>query len=210
MEVKNIYRGREIKFYDELMALREDLITDFFNAHPEYTDLKDWGGDHYTPGGWKLAPIKYPSPGNKGNQDAIEAMTRETLKIAEERYPTVYKHILQRFGDACIVVGYAVLWPGTTLKRHTGDENRQAMNIRIHIPLIVPEGDIGMEIYGEEIDWSDLFAFDNQKIHSVWNWTDKPRLILLLDLLRETCDLPQGEPWTQESEDRAPRFPKTE
>jgi len=210
MELKNIYRGREIKFYDELMAMREGLIEEFNREHPAFEGTIDWGGDHYTPGGWKLAPIKYEHQSDRDGKEFRTDAATAALETARIKYPFTYEHILKRFGDSCIVCGFAVLTPGTVIKRHTGDENRQAKNIRIHIPLIIPDGDIGAEVYGEEVDWSDLFGFDNQKVHSVWNFTKEPRLIFLLDLLRETCDLPQGEPWTQASEDNAPRFPKTE
>ena len=209
MEVKNIYRGREIIHYDYLMSLRDGLIEDFHKAHPDYSNLDDWGGDHYTKGGWQISIIQYDNVNDKEDKAEMRTeMAEAQLRAAKEKYPTVYNKILEKWKDDCIVCGYAALLPGCVMQRHTGDENRQAKNIRIHIPLIVPEGDIGMEIYGEEIDWSDLFAFDNQKVHSVWNLTDKPRLVLLLDLKRSVCDLPQGEAWTKESEDNAPPFPK--
>jgi hypothetical protein len=206
---KNIYRSKEIIHYDYLMSLREDLIKDFFNAHPEYSNLDDWGGDHYSKDGWKISIIQYRNWNDKEDKAEMrDEMYKAQLDAAKEKYPTVYEKILQKWGDDCIVCGYAALMPGAVMQRHTGDENRQAKNIRIHIPLIVPDGDIGMEIYGEQIDWSDLFAFDNQKVHSVWNFTDKPRLILMVDLKRNVCELPDGEPWTKESEDTAPPFPK--
>lgn len=209
IDVKNIYRGKEIIHYDYLMSLREGLIEDFFKAHPEYSNLDDWGGDHYSKDGWKISIIQYNNINDKEDKAEMRSeMAAAQLRAAKEKYPTVHDKILQRWGDDCIVCGYAALLPGAVIYRHTGDENRHAKNIRIHIPLIVPSGDIGMEIYGEETDWSDLFAFDNQKVHSVWNNTKEPRLILLLDLKRAVCDLPDGEPWTKESELNAPLFPK--
>jgi hypothetical protein len=209
MEVKNIYRGKELLHYDYLMSLRDDLREDFFNAHPEYSNLDDWAGDHYTKDGWKISIIQYDNVNDKEDKAGMRAeMAAAQLRAAKEKYPTVHDNILMKWGKDCIVCGYAALMPGAVIARHTGDENRHAKNIRIHIPLVVPDGDIGMEIYGEEVDWSDLFCFDNQKVHSVWNFTDKPRLILLLDLKRSVCGLPQGIPWTKESEDTAPGFAK--
>jgi hypothetical protein len=209
LPVKNIYRGRENKFYEYLMSLRDGLIDDFMKAHPNFTNLNDWGGDHYTRGGWQISIIHYDNVNDKEDKSEMRTELAETQRrIAKEKYPTVHDKILEKFGKDCIVCGYAALLPGAVIQRHTGDENRQAKNIRIHIPLIVPEGDIGMEVYGEAIDWSDLFCFDNQKVHSVWNFTKEPRLILLLDLKRDICGLPDGEPWSKESEDTAPSFPK--
>jgi hypothetical protein len=205
LPIKNIYRGKEFKYYNDFMSIRQGLIDDFFKAHPNYEGVNDFGGDYYTPNGWRIAPIKYAWEAD-GNDIASRA---EMIADANSVYPTACKHIIDRFGDACIGAGYTVLWPGTILGRHTGKENRDALNIRIHIPLVVPKGDIGFEVYSEKVTWDDLFAFDNQKIHSAWNFTSEPRLVFLVDLLREVCDLPQGEPWTQKSEDNAPLFPTT-
>jgi hypothetical protein len=211
LERKNIYRGRECIDYDYFMSLREDLIKDFFKEHPDFSGTQDWGGDHYTPGGWTMALMKYDAINGKEDKAEMRSnMADENYRQARAKYPTAYEKIMEKYGDNCIVAAYTILWPGCILKRHTGDENRDGYNIRIHIPLIVPEGDVGMEVYGEEVDWSDLFMFDNQKVHSVWNHTDKPRLIFLFDIKRKALDLPQGTTWTQESEDLAPRFPKTE
>ena len=45
--------------------------------------------------------------------------------------------------------------------RHMDVENRLHNFIRIHIPLIVPEGEIGLEVNGHNLKWNELFAFDN-------------------------------------------------
>jgi hypothetical protein len=211
LEKKNIYRGREIKEYDYLMGLKDDLIKEFFELNPNYDSVKDWGGDHYTPGGWNLLLFKFTEEGldKPDKAEARRQMFEEGYQEAR-KYPTVWNKLLQHYGDDCITASYAVLEPGAVIKRHTGAENREAYNLRIHIPLIVPTGDIGMEVYGEFVDWSDLFGFDNQKIHSVWNLTQEKRLIFIIDLKRTILDLPQGDHWTQASEDNAPRFPKTE
>ena len=85
--------------------------------------------------------------------------------------------------------------PNTVLHRHTGPENRTGEYIRIHIPLIIPEGDLFFEVNGEEIDWSDIFAFNNQLAHSAHNLSNEHRMIFLIDIRRSRVGLPPGEPF---------------
>jgi aspartyl/asparaginyl beta-hydroxylase (cupin superfamily) len=87
------------------------------------------------------------------------------------------------------------LAPQTQLHRHTGIENRTGEFIRIHIPLIVPEGDIFFECNDDEVHWDDIFAFDNQLVHSAHNLTDEGRLIYLIDVRRTRAGLPPGQPY---------------
>jgi aspartyl/asparaginyl beta-hydroxylase (cupin superfamily) len=93
--------------------------------------------------------------------------------------------------------------PNTVLNRHTGPENRTGRFIRIHIPLIVPEGDVFLEVNGEEVKWDDLFGFNNQFVHSAYNNTDQYRLVFLLDLDREFIGMSPGEPWDERFEELA-------
>lgn len=205
MEIKNIYKGKEFKFYDELMALRAGLIHDFLNSHPNYTNLTAPHDD--------LKEIFPNTTAAVLNYDTDKMPDINPYLVDVEKwegntpknYPTAYQ-ILKRFPE-CSFSWYAVLPPHSVIRRHTGPENRTGESIRIHIPLIIPTGDIGFEVAGEIIDWSDLFAFNNQKLHSAWNNTDEYRLCFILDLPRSLCDLPPGEPWKQESDDNTPAFP---
>ena len=40
-EVKNIYRGKEFRFCDELMALRQGLTEDFLRTFPDFDKIPD-------------------------------------------------------------------------------------------------------------------------------------------------------------------------
>jgi hypothetical protein len=54
------------------------------------------------------------------------------------------------------------------------------------------------EVDGEEIDWSDIFAFDNQLVHSAHNLSDGHRLIFLIDIKRSRVGLPPGQLWNKD------------
>jgi hypothetical protein len=207
-KIKKIYRGKEFKYYSEFMSLVPALTADFLKMHPEFTNLDEFDGlPPHTTGKYKVSLLTY-------NKDQMPGAfpggyVSNKTNDSKEHYPTAYTHFIEKFPD-CTLAAYAVLFPHSVIRRHTGPENRTGEYVRIHLPLIVPEGDIGFEVAGEEVDWSDLFAFDNQRIHSAWNNTDQPRLCFVFDLLRTTCDLPPGYQWTWELDANTPPFPKGE
>ena len=55
---------------------------------------------------------------------------------------------------------------------------------KYHLPLIVPEK-CGIKINNENFDFDKPFLFDDTYIHSVWNNSDKPRFVLIIDVLRK-------------------------
>jgi hypothetical protein len=108
-----------------------------------------------------------------------------------KKYPTAYK-LIQEFGDNCSLANYSCMAPHSIIKRHTDPENIRGTNVRIHIPLIIPKGDVFLEVDCNEVDWGDLFGFSNQLMHSSFNLTDEYRLVFFLDLTREFLGLEPG------------------
>ena len=111
-----------------------------------------------------------------------------------EKYPTAYKLIVE-YGDDCPIANYSCLAPNSVIQRHTGPENRTGEFIRIHIPLIIPDGDVFFEANSEEIDWSDIWGFHNQIAHSAHNYSNEWRLCFLIDLRRTAIGLDPGVPY---------------
>ena len=56
--------------------------------------------------------------------------------------------------------------------------------IRIHLPLIVPKGDIGIEVNSNLITWEEgkCIVFDTSIPHRFWNFTGHNRVILLMSI----------------------------
>ena len=98
-----------------------------------------------------------------------------------DHYPTAMK-ITDHYGDKCPNAGYSILPPETIFDTHVDIEIRGKNFIRVHIPLIVPEGELFMIVGEDRTDWSDIFAFNGQVPHSAHNLSDKWRLIFLMDL----------------------------
>lgn len=142
-----------------------------------------------SPSSWKNVELKYCDPYNNINWTIDE-------NYAASKYPTAWK-LVQEFGNDCPICSYSYLAPKSSIYRHTGPENRDGEYIRIHIPLIIPPGDLFFEVNGEEIHWNDIFAFDNQFAHSAHNLSDGHRLIFLIDIRRSRIGLPPGEKWNK-------------
>jgi len=139
------------------------------------------------PGGWRVDVARYT------HQDANVKYDMD-LTHREQHYPTV-DLILKEFGVDCIIANYSYLAPQTQIHRHTGIENRTGEFIRIHIPLIIPKGDVFFECNDVEVTWDDIFGFNNQLVHSAHNLTDEGRLVFLLDIRRSSIGMPPGEPF---------------
>jgi Aspartyl/Asparaginyl beta-hydroxylase len=136
------------------------------------------------PGTWKSISLKY-----RHENMVIDA--DEELR----RYLPTAVALTEYYGDDCPLSNYSTIEPDTIIHRHTGIENRSGEYIRVHIPLIIPEGDVFFEAAGQVVRWDDIFAFDNQKVHSAWNCTDKRRAVFIIDVRRKRLGLPPGQPY---------------
>lgn len=145
---------------------------------------------------WKTITIKYEH--KKANQYKIN----EDARI---KYPTAYK-LMEQYGDDCGIATYSVIEPNSVIDRHTGPENRDGEYLRIHIPLIVPSGEIFFEVMGQVVYWNDIWGFNNQLIHSAHNYTNEYRLVFLIDLKRTSIGLDPGTPFNEEWQIHAKPF----
>lgn len=174
------------KLLEEFLAYHTDFLTgDFVNGVPYMNPIFDTNPYKSRPDSWKIDPLKYTNP----KHNLVRDGTKNDLM--RQRFPTAVS-LTEKYGDYCPVSVYSILEANSVISRHTGVENRDGLYIRIHIPLLVPPGDIFFEVEGVEIDWGDLFAFDNQFIHSAHNYTDQRRLVYLLDLHRDVLGFEPG------------------
>ena len=85
--------------------------------------------------GWMAVAFKY----RRGEEKSIMDRELTAHDRRSRQFKTAYS-LVKEFGDHCPIAQYSILAPNTILHRHTGPENRTGRYIRIHIPLIVPEG----------------------------------------------------------------------
>ena len=206
---QRIYRRREIPIADYLMSFQHALEDEFMGAHslladaaqittPTFTGRKDIAKiylDQLVQHNDSTPDIKmWRARGLKYVHKDIGQYWQEDNPYAIKRYPTAMK-LINEFGEDCPIANYSILGPNSKINRHTGVENRNGEYVRIHIPLIVPEGDLFFEVGGETITWDDIFAFNNQFVHSAHNNTSEWRLCFLIDISRKKLGLPPGVPY---------------
>jgi hypothetical protein len=77
---------------------------------------------------------------------------------------------------------WSVLGPGTDLPPHVGD-NAGALNFLYGVDC---PSDSGHEIEGDRfrLDPGELVVFDDTRPHAAWNHADRPRVLVIGDLLR--------------------------
>lgn len=227
MEQK-IWHRKDLPIFDELMSYKEDLIKDFMKQH---TNLKDaifaqsentispenYNGDQMNMAEgmlvvrdpetlkWSTNFTAWQSVGLKnvikidGKIQVHEEMPADNLV----NYPTA-KAMMDHYGDDLYGLVYSAIGPYSILQRHVGPENIDGVYVRIHIPLIVPSGDIFLEVDGQEVTWDDIFGFNNQHLHSAHNYSNEWRLIMIVDMSRERCGLPPGRRFSDTSERENP------
>jgi hypothetical protein len=207
---KAFWRRHELPVAEFLMKHQQALLDDFMSG---YTTLEEAAKAQCgntmdrTHLGIPISETEqYIKTDNKPNVNSWKALNfryerrdeRAVFKQAMDfkdmgKYPTMRK-LLMKWDKICPIANYSVLAPHSVIERHTGPENRDGKTIRIHIPLIIPEGDVFFEAAGEVIDWSDIWAFHNQFAHSAHNYTDEWRLCCLIDLDREAIGMEPGIP----------------
>ena len=152
----------------------------------------------YNNDAWRVLVMKYHNPNLAGVASSHDVQKRAlSIKQKQDGYnpdafPTM-KKIAEHYQDRCPILEYSILPAQSIIERHIGIENKVGENIRIHIPLIVPEGDLFLEAQGEEVDWQNPWGFNNQYMHSAHNNTDEHRLIMLIDLKRTFVGIPPAK-----------------
>jgi len=205
---KAFWRRHELPVAEFLMKHQQALLDDFMRG---YTTLEEAARAQCgntldrTHLGIPISETEqYIQTDNRPNIDSWKALNFRYERHDERasvrnfmdfkdmgRYPTMRK-LLMKYDKICPIANYSVLAPRSVIERHTGPENRDGRYIRIHIPLIIPKGDVFFEAAGEVIDWSDIWAFHNQFAHSAHNYTDEWRLCCLIDLDRAAIGMEQG------------------
>jgi len=79
----------------------------------------------------------------------------------------------------------SVLNPGVRLKAHFGDTDAMVRN---HLGVVIPEPypKVGIRIKAEERAWEvgKVLSFCVVNRHYAWNFSDKPRIILMVDFVK--------------------------
>ena len=131
-------------------------------------------------GDWADVGLYYNAMRNDGNASRAPATSALLCQNKELR-----RHATScPFGSAY----FSLLRPGTRLSPHCGPTNAR---LRAHLGLVVPEGDIRIRCGDEPArKWAEgeVIVFDDSFEHEVWNLTDQPRLVLIVDIWHPELD----------------------
>jgi aspartyl/asparaginyl beta-hydroxylase (cupin superfamily) len=173
-----VYDVNKFVFKDQIDNLIPQLKEEFLSVNgldtagiPLYSE---YIGNSLDPHGkWKMLVIKIM--GEWEDKNAI-------------KYP-VLTNLVKSFGDVCRGAGYSVLDAGGAVPMHTDTEEGHENYVICHVPLIIPEGDIGFQEGEVKCTWIEgsCFLLDVEVPHSIWNNTQQPRIVLLLELLKEVA-----------------------
>jgi len=194
--MQSIWYRNEIKIADELMELAPKLREEFLAHHTDFfTTFK--GGVSYAAANpyttlnesekqmWKVEGLRYCYP--EQNVEYNFFLEEKIQSLFPTASALTKKYFTPKYGCS----GYSILDAGGVIEPHADIENSSHKTIRIHIPLIVPEGDVCFEVITTKVDWSDLFGFDNGQMHSAYNKSKQRRLIYILDVSRSILGIPE-------------------
>lgn len=155
---------------EALGALREDShFPDYFNFKPGMK-LEDYLGGESAAPAWEA--LFFYRRGHRFDDNHLRCpRTSAVLESVE----------LCRIEDDAPEICFSVIAPRTELKAHHGVTN---MRLVLHLPLLVPEG-CALSVAGGGEHWwreGEFMLFDDTYLHSAFNRSDTPRVILLMDL----------------------------
>jgi len=97
--------------------------------------------------------------------------------------PTL-KSIVQQVGNKVFLLQISILHPDTNLRPHVGPSRGV---YRYHYGLKIPKGTVGFTIEDEPVQWGEGvgWVWDDTLLHSAYNFTTEPRVIIFADIERE-------------------------
>jgi aspartyl/asparaginyl beta-hydroxylase (cupin superfamily) len=173
--VSAVWNCPEFKSLDDFVVkFRKEIISETREMSSIAENMLDFDLQHRdlmlkspNPNSWKIAWLKY------FGRPISRKLSSHLQQIVD--HPIVYN---------CSI---SVLEPGGGIPLHVGQ--CQAL-LKYHIPITIPEGDVGMSYNGKTYRWDDRMLFNDTLQHAVWNRTSEKRVIILMDIIR-----PMPFPW---------------
>ena len=163
----------------ELVKLSKQEQLDFVNRIYENKDVMR---QEYL----NLPRKSIPLYGFDGTGDALPEWRTVTLWWDYEPWRIFQKHLpvsteLVRHGPTHRGTGWLILRPNSKTPVHNHKD--WGHRIILHVPMVIPDGDLGFWVDGKIHKWKmgELFAFDANKDHYGFNNTNEERSILVMD-----------------------------
>jgi len=172
------YKGSEPCFYDVETLPGTKLLRENYAAIRR--EVEAYYAEHGHEIGANFTPYRYSEKGWRTvNLYSYFLRYEENCK----KFPVI-DSVVSRIPGMCLAQ-VAVLEPRTRIKAHFGDTNAI---VRSHLGLVVPGDlpDIGIQVGRERKCWKegDVLALQIARRHYAWNFTDRTRLVLVVDTFR--------------------------
>jgi aspartate beta-hydroxylase len=191
------------------LAVQQGVWTDRLQRPTELLASGSHRPVHTAEDLWFVRHLEESFAGIRAEVDEVEASTGDAFAPVEEplitqgrwdqvvlyeggrrqheacaRFPFT-SQVVERIPEATTlspgVVTLSRLDPGSHVRPHCGRTNAQ---LRVHLGLRVPPG-AALRVGGELLNWQEgrCLVFDDSFEHEVWHEGDRPRLVLILDVL---------------------------
>jgi aspartate beta-hydroxylase len=165
LEVQPFYDAQELPLVRDLEAHAPEILTEALALEP--LGFQD-----------EAEPIL-----RRGTWSVMFLYERGRRNEEHCRRAPVTAAIIERHRTHRTIGGLAYfsnLAPNTYVSPHYGPTN---LRIRVHLGLDVPP-DCGLMVDGQAARWEEGrgVAFSDRFLHEVWNWSDRRRLVLVVDL----------------------------
>lgn len=93
--------------------------------------------------------------------------------------------------DHLLGVWFSAILPGGVIQWHVDKYDSNEEYIRVHLPLIVPSGDIGITVQDTTHVWETgkVFCFSPFVMHTAWNRTESIRLNVNFNFSKQAFQL---------------------
>jgi aspartyl/asparaginyl beta-hydroxylase (cupin superfamily) len=140
--------------------------------------------EHYVDRGYQLKPNFVPDPVRITGWKGVNFLTCLRQYRANCRHFPRTVEVLESIPELASAF-INLLEPRSSLPPHHGDTNTV---YRVHLGLIIP-GDVeecGMQVGSERVGWreGEVLVFNDARRHFVWNRSDRPRVILVCDVMK--------------------------
>jgi hypothetical protein len=144
-----------------------------------YEELKQYISEHHSP----KAYFNYEMVSKPNSWKTIPLMSWNVKFYKHlSAFPNTYNILKQIPG--LVSISFNVLEPNSSIKPHFGDTNGM---VRCHFGLDIPGNlpQVGFRVKQEMKAWEEgqLLIFCDGYEHEAWNKSDKPRIILLFDVI---------------------------
>jgi aspartyl/asparaginyl beta-hydroxylase (cupin superfamily) len=159
----NIFMDKE-NFVQRLLSNYDEMFEEYSNYHKRTIALPGWDKDATPIEHWRSITLWW-------NYKPM-LRTQKFFPVSTE---------LVREGPTHKASGWLLLHPHSSTPVHKHDD--WGKKIILHIPMVIPDGDVGFNVDGKVHRWvpKEPFAFDVTQTHYGFNNTDNLRAIFVLD-----------------------------